>query len=492
MPVGIPSVEPTVLCRRKNHQAITRMVNTAHANQRLPYLLLILLRRVSAAVVVVATLLLSMWAYSVPMREAYQALLIIAALLALSFFSNNQSETDPAPTRFWSSSLSVSSRWFLLVATLLLLGYATKTSAIFSRKVLFTWFLVTPPVLVLARIALDALISRILLSAGNIRRVVIAGANELGQTLAERIKSSPQAGMDLRGFFDDRGSDRIGNDASAPLLGKLQDLPEYVRHHGIDLIFIVLPMRNMQRVTALLDQLHDTTASIYYVPDVFVFDLIQCRTSEIGGMPIVALCETPFQGTQGMIKAISDYTIATLVLILTSPLFIAIAIAIKLTSPGSVIFKQRRYGLDGREIVVYKFRTMAVSEDADNIRQATRDDDRITPIGAFLRRTSLDELPQFINVLQGRMSVVGPRPHAVAHNEEYRPLIKGYMIRHKVNPGITGLAQVLGYRGETKTVDAMQKRIEYDLEYLRNWSITLDFRIILRTVRLVLSDKMAY
>jgi putative colanic acid biosynthesis UDP-glucose lipid carrier transferase len=173
-------------------------------------------------------------------------------------------------------------------------------------------------------------------------------------------------------------------------------------------------------------------------------------------------------------------------------LFLAIAIAIKLTSPGSIIFKQRRYGLDGREIVVYKFRTMTVSEDSDNIRQATRDDDRITPVGAFLRRTSLDELPQFINVLQGRMSVVGPRPHAVAHNEEYRPLIKGYMVRHKVNPGITGLAQVLGYRGETKTVDAMQKRIEYDLEYLRNWSITLDLRIILRTVRLVLSDKMAY
>jgi putative colanic acid biosynthesis UDP-glucose lipid carrier transferase len=180
------------------------------------------------------------------------------------------------------------------------------------------------------------------------------------------------------------------------------------------------------------------------------------------------------------------------VLLITSPLMIAIAIAIKFTSPGSVIFKQRRYGLDGREIIVYKFRTMTVSEDSDKVVQATPDDERVTKIGKFLRKTSLDELPQFLNVLQGRMSVVGPRPHAIAHNEEYRPLIKGYMIRHKVNPGITGLAQVLGYRGETKTIDAMEKRVEYDLEYLRNWSLSLDLRIILRTLRIVLRDKAAY
>jgi putative colanic acid biosynthesis UDP-glucose lipid carrier transferase len=193
-----------------------------------------------------------------------------------------------------------------------------------------------------------------------------------------------------------------------------------------------------------------------------------------------------------VIKAFSDYAIASMVLILTSPIMILIALAVKLTSSGSVIFKQRRYGLGGRDIVIYKFRTMTVSEDADQVRQATRDDDRVTRIGAFLRKYSLDELPQFINVLQGRMSVVGPRPHAVAHNEEYRPLIKGYMMRHKVNPGITGLAQVLGYRGETSTVEAMQKRVECDLDYLRNWSLTLDMRIILRTLRVIFNDKTAF
>ena len=258
------------------------------------------------------------------------------------------------------------------------------------------------------------------------------------------------------------------------------------------MIFIVLPIRNIQRVTELLDQLHDTTASIYFVPDVFVFDLIQCRTTEIDGMPVVALCETPFQGVPGMIKMVSDYAIASIVLLLTAPLMILIAITIKLTSPGSVIFKQRRYGLDGQEIVVYKFRTMTVSEDSGEIRQATRNDKRITRVGAFLRKYSLDELPQFINVLQGRMSVVGPRPHAIAHNEQYRPLIKGYMVRHKVNPGITGLAQILGYRGETDTVDVMRDRIKYDLEYLRNWSLSLDLRIIIKTLRIILTDRMAF
>jgi putative colanic acid biosynthesis UDP-glucose lipid carrier transferase len=298
--------------------------------------------------------------------------------------------------------------------------------------------------------------------------------------------------MKIEGFFDDRGEERLAMNSPVPVLGKLQDLPDFVQRNSTDIIFVTLPIRNIQRVTDLLDQLHDTTASIYFVPDVFVFDLIQCRTSDIAGLPIVALCETPFQGTRGVAKAISDYVIATGVLIITMPLFLAIAIAIKLTSPGSVIFKQRRYGLDGREIIVYKFRSMTVSEDSDQITQASRNDERITKIGAFLRRTSLDELPQFINVLQGRMSVVGPRPHAVAHNEEYRPLIKGYMIRHKVNPGITGLAQVMGYRGETTTVDAMRKRVEYDLEYLRNWSLTLDLRIILRTLRLIIHDNKAY
>jgi putative colanic acid biosynthesis UDP-glucose lipid carrier transferase len=451
-----------------------------------------MLRRVAAALMVMLSLRACMFAFGVGMKDAYYALIIITALLALSLFPGRRSNGDLLPLRISSISMSVVSRWCVLVAILLLLGYASKTSSIYSRKVLFSWFIVTPPLLIVTQLFIDSLLTRMLLSVGNTKRVVIAGINDIGRRLLSRIQSSPMMGMKVEGFFDDRSLERLANGTSIPLLGSLKHLPEYVRRHNIDRIFIVLPIRNIQRVTELLDELHDTTASIYFVPDVFVFDLIQCRISEIDGLPIVALCESPFQGTQGIIKAISDYTIASIVLIFTSPLIIAIALAIKLTSPGNVIFKQRRYGLDGREIVVYKFRTMTVCEDSGQIRQVTKGDDRVTKVGKFLRKTSLDELPQFINVLQGRMSVVGPRPHAVGHNEEYRPSIKGYMIRHKVNPGITGLAQVSGYRGETKTVDAMKKRIEYDLQYLRNWSLALDLQIIARTLRLVLHDKSAY
>jgi putative colanic acid biosynthesis UDP-glucose lipid carrier transferase len=171
---------------------------------------------------------------------------------------------------------------------------------------------------------------------------------------------------------------------------------------------------------------------------------------------------------------------------------LVIAIGVKMSSPGPVLFKQRRYGLDGKEIVVYKFRTMNVLEDGNVIKQATRNDRRVTRFGAFLRRYSLDELPQFFNVLQGSMSVVGPRPHAVAHNETYRRLIKGYMIRHKVKPGITGLAQVNGLRGETDTLDKMQLRIEHDLDYLRNWSLQLDLQIVVKTIFVLLKDQDAF
>lgn len=468
------------------------MVNTRPSNTQLPYAALLVLRRISAALVAVLALWVGMWIYDIGMRESYQALSIIVALLALILFPARSDDNGVLASRFWTTSVSIFCRWCLLFAALLLLGYAAKTSSVFSRKLLFSWLIVTPPLLVIAQFAIDAMIARVASSIRNTRRAAIAGANELGQRLAAKIRTSPYLGLQVEGFFDDRSEDRLANGSSKDVLGNLRDLPDYIKRNHIDVIFIALPLRNMQRVTELLDQMHDTTASIYFVPDIFVFDLIQCRTSEIDGIPVVSLCETPFQGTQGVVKKFSDYLIASVVLFLTAPLMIGIAVAIKLTTQGSVIFSQRRYGLDGREIMVYKFRTMTVSEDGSEVQQASRDDHRITRVGAFLRKYSLDELPQFINVLQGRMSVVGPRPHAIAHNEEYRPLIKGYMIRHKVNPGITGLAQVLGHRGETKTVEAMQKRVEYDLEYLRNWSLSLDLRIIMKTIRIILNDRMAY
>jgi len=467
------------------------MVDTG-AIRHFPYGVLLILSRLTGAILAIATLYFCVWIYDVPPREAYQALAIIVALLALIMFPGMQvNDIRPEP-HFWSTAVSVVSRWCLMLGILLILGYATKTSALFSRRLLFTWMLLTPPLIAIARTLLDVYVARIRQSSSRSRRFVVVGANNLGVNIAHKVMGNRRYGMTFEGYFDDRAPDRLGDTSDSQLLGGLKDLPEYVRRHSTDVVFITLPLRNIQRVAELLDEIHDTTASVYYVPDIFVFDLIQCRTDDIDGVPVIALCETPFYGTSAIIKRFSDVVIAATVLMVMLPLLIVIAAAIRLGSPGSVIFKQRRYGLDGREIVVYKFRTMTVSEDSNVIRQATRDDDRVTPIGAILRKYSLDELPQFINVLQGRMSVVGPRPHAVAHNEEYRRLIKGYMIRHKVNPGITGLAQIQGFRGETTSVDDMRHRVECDLEYLRNWSLMLDLRIILKTITVIWNDKMAY
>jgi putative colanic acid biosynthesis UDP-glucose lipid carrier transferase len=384
------------------------------------------------------------------------------------------------------------SGWAVIVALLVLLGWASHTLGAFDPRVMLSWALATPAALYGAHRLLPVVLPRLLATEALQKTAVIAGANDLGRRLAERIRGDRLLGVKFAGYFDDRASGRLQTLAQSENLGSLSLLADYCRAHRVDVIYIALPMAQQPRILKLLEDLRDTTASIYFVPDIFVFDLIQARVDSIGGLPVVAVCETPFYGINGVVKSVSDFLAGALIFALIAPVMAAIAVGVKLSSPGPVLFRQRRYGLDGRKIIVYKFRTMTVAEDGDVVRQATRNDSRITRFGAFLRRTSLDELPQFINVLQGRMSVVGPRPHAVAHNEMYRKLIRGYMIRHKVKPGITGLAQVNGLRGETDTVDKMQKRVEYDLAYLRNWSLLLDLQIILKTVVVVLGGKNAY
>ena len=380
--------------------------------------------------------------------------------------------------------------WGILIAILVFLGYATKLSYQYSEQVILTWFIVTPIALIISHLIVRK-IANDLRKEGEVLCVVIVGANDTGMKLAERILEYPYLLMEVRGFFDDRDESRSAA-GSMSLLGEVLDVANYVRVNNIQMIFISLPMSAQPRIRALLDDLHDTTASIYFLPDVYIFDLMQARFDNVGGIPVVAICESPFSGVDSVVKNVSDFVLALLILLLLSPIMLVIALAVKLTSSGPAIFRQRRYGLNGEEFIVYKFRTMTVSDDGSRIEQAHKNDPRITRIGAFLRRTSLDELPQFINVLQGRMSIVGPRPHAVAHNELYRKLIKGYMLRHKVKPGITGWAQVNGLRGETEVLEKMQARIEYDLDYLQNWSIWLDLWIILRTVWVVLRRDNAY
>ena len=423
--------------------------------------------------------------FHVRFQDAY---LILALLVLLLTFPGKV--PDGRGVRALATEIAMS--WCVTVTLLAVIGWTTRTTEVLDQHVLLAWLVATPAARLAGHLTLPSLLQH-LYAAGRAQRVaVIVGACELGRTLAQRLRGNPRFGIRVAGFFDDRGPDRTGEEAAGATLGTLEQLADYVKAKRVDLIYITLPMASQPRMVRLLDQLHDTTASIHFVPDIFLFDLIQARIDTLDGMPVVSVCDTPFRGLDGFVKRASDIVLALLLCALALPLMLAIAIGVKLSSRGPVFFRQRRYGLDGREIIVYKFRSMTVTEDGSVIRQATRTDERVTRFGAFLRRYSLDELPQFINVLQGRMSVVGPRPHAVAHTELYRKQIKGYMFRHKVRPGITGWAQVHGLRGETDTLEKMERRIAYDLDYLRHWSLQLDLWIVLKTVLVVLDGRNAY
>ncbi|MFA7349539.1 MAG: undecaprenyl-phosphate glucose phosphotransferase [Methylotenera sp.] len=418
-----------------------------------------------------------------------QYVVLSIMLFALSFPGSWQK----AKSLFEELSNTVG-QWFVIVGILLFFGYATDYLNQFAQQVVLLWVVVTPLVLISAHLLAAKYLTSKHYIASVKRTAVIVGVNELSNQLQDRINSSAELAIEVKGFFDvvSESYSRQESLHDIQLIGSVTQLPTYVKLHKIDLIYIALPPSLHEEILTVLDDLKDTTASIYFVPNFFIADLIQARIDDIDGMPVVAVCETPFSGFNGFVKGLSDLVLATIILCLISPILITLGFGVKLSSPGPVLFKQRRYGLDGHEIVVYKFRSMTVTEDGDKVTQAKVNDKRVTRFGKFIRKTSLDELPQFINVLQGRMSIVGPRPHAVSHNEMYRKVIKGYMVRHKVKPGITGWAQVNGFRGETETVDSMKSRIEYDLDYLKKWSLSLDLKIILKTILLVFRDSKAY
>ena len=449
-----------------------------------------LLQAVAAPLICVASLVAATRLRGIEFTGEYLALGVVTALLC--YIAIRPARDHDEFGSGWGMARHVALAWAGVVVVLLVFGYATKITDYYSRLVLGVWFVATPVLITAALFMLRAWFRHIVVTRGQARSAVITGVNDVSRKLAQSLGERPELGLRFEGYFDDRAMDRLGPVEPRQLLGKLKEIPAYVQRHRIEIIFIALPISNLQKTKDLLNELRDTTASIYFVPDIFVYDLIQARTDQVNGIPVMALCETPLHGWQGLAKRASDIVFASLLIALASPVMLASAIGVKLSSKGSIIFKQRRYGLDGEEIIVYKFRTMTVSEDGDHVAQAQRNDKRVTPFGAILRRYSLDELPQLVNVLQGRMSVVGPRPHAVAHNEIYRKLIGGYMVRHKVAPGITGLAQVNGFRGETTSVDDMEKRIEYDLEYLRRWSLWLDVKILYRTIMILMRDDKAY
>jgi putative colanic acid biosynthesis UDP-glucose lipid carrier transferase len=437
--------------------------------------------------VAVLCLLVCMLAYRAPPTAPLSAVAVLTFVIASRIFSrvNRDEEMAGAPITTTFSRIVV--EWISVVCVLLLVGFAFKVTAQFSRAMMLSWFAMTPFALYAAH-ALRLRARWLIANSDYAPTYLIIGANSVGFELLRRLPSKG-----FLGFFDFRSADRLPDTIDpAHLIGHCKDVAAYARARGVTSIYIALPLSNVPRIHEMVRELRDTTASIYFVPDVFAFDLIQGRLVEINGMPAISVCDTPFHGMDAFSKRATDIVLAGTALLLLAPLMLLIALAVKITSKGPALFRQRRYGLNGEEIMVYKFRSMTVTEDGAVVTQATKSDKRVTPLGRILRSTSLDELPQLLNVLEGKMSVVGPRPHAVAHNEQYRKLISGYMIRHKVRPGITGLAQVNGLRGETETIEKMSERVRFDLEYLSHWTPWLDVKIIFKTLWVIARDQNAY
>tara|TARA_R100001143_G_C3357783_1_gene133613 strand:+ start:1804 stop:3213 length:1410 start_codon:yes stop_codon:yes gene_type:complete len=454
-----------------------------------------LLQKVLDSLLIAGALFLARMAYGQGWNNTETLLLAFCAIALFQFFGNIFSLYRSWRTH--SIAEEFEALFYTLIAMvlgLLLLAFATKVSSQYSRLAVGSWWLSLPFVLFLIRIAVRTILRNMRHQGFNIRRVAIVGTGKNALQLAQEINNNDWMGLEIAGFYDDRQSFREALDEmpQVPIKGSFDELIRGSKSGMFDEIYVALPMRAEELISRLIMELRDASVPVHMVPDLFTFNLLRSRTSNLGNIPIVSVYESPLDNTGVLLKRTFDLLVGSIIMLVIAIPMALIALGIKLTSPGPVLFKQHRYGLRGEKIEVWKFRSMTVTENGNRVRQASKNDARITRFGAFLRRTSLDELPQFINVLQGSMSIVGPRPHAIAHNEQYRKSIDGYMLRHLMKPGITGWAQVNGWRGETDTEEKMQKRIDYDLEYMRNWSLALDIKIILLTLFKGFINKNAY
>ncbi|WP_045496390.1 undecaprenyl-phosphate glucose phosphotransferase [Vibrio hyugaensis] len=371
--------------------------------------------------------------------------------------------------------------WFVTCTFLFMVLYFSQVHKLFDQNILAMWLLLTPVLLISWRSLFRVALASMRKLGYNTRTAIIVGQTAHGLTLANELEKHKEHGVLFDGFYDERSKDRLP-ESNYPIKGNVGLALERAKRGEVDYVYIAMPMHANERIASFLNQFSDTTANTYLIPDFFTYNLLHSRWDQIGQVQTLSVFDTPFAGISSWVKRLEDIVLSSIILLLISPILLAVSIGIKLTSKGPIIFKQFRYGLDGRKIAVWKFRSMTTMEQGNDVKQATKNDPRITPFGGFLRRTSLDELPQFINVLQGTMSIVGPRPHAVSHNEEYRQIVDRYMLRHKVKPGITGWAQINGYRGETDTLDKMEKRVEFDLDYIHHWSVWMDLKIIFLTI----------
>ncbi len=454
----------------------------------------LVMRTGDVLMVLFAALLTYFWRFdSWEMSMNYQMATLIALLLVPLAFSS------AGIYQSWRGGLLISEMRRVTLALigviliLILLGFVTKTSSDYSRLWLGGWALLSWMLLMAYHVFLRFALRWIRQKGFNTRSIAVIGAGELGREVVRRINEASWTGLKVVGLYDDNSRLHHHVLDGVRVRGDINSLLKLMTRRKIDEVWVALPLRAEARVKEILFELRHHTVTVRFVPDIFGFRLLRHSVSSVAGIPVMNLNSTPMVGVNRVIKGVSDRLLSLVILILISPVMFVIAIAVKLSSSGPVLFRQRRHGWDGKPIKVYKFRTMAVhQENKGTVTQASRNDPRITSIGAFLRRTSLDELPQFFNVLQGRMSIVGPRPHAMEHTEQYKDMVDAYMQRHKVKPGITGWAQINGWRGETDTLDKMKKRVEYDLYYIENWSIWFDLKIIALTILRGFTDKSAY
>ena len=471
------------------------MFNSSPDNASRPAQLLAVLTGIAFGAIVYFTLFMIIIYSEKANADAFGVRMLIAFLTSIIVFSSHELLNSLQKKRIFALFPTLTGRWFIVFMVVLLTAYVDKESEQLSRQVMLIWLLVTPFNLMLTAFVIRRMAIIYYSKPSRRRKAVLIWSNSACAEMIDSLRMSPLAAIDVIGFFDNRSDSRPPSNLNK--LGELSDAANWIvdpitGRVNVDVVFIGLNTKEPPELAEIISILYDSTATTYFVPESLIFGMPGIQLRELAGKPVLASTETPFIGLAALPKRILDLIGATVGLILLSPVMLIVALGVKLSSPGSVFFKQKRYGIAGKPINVYKFRSMKQDKHSGPVIQAKAGDPRITKFGRFLRKTSLDELPQLFNVLKGDMSLVGPRPHAIEHNELYRKLVNGYMFRHKIKPGITGWAQVNGLRGETETLEKMQARIDYDLYYLRNWSVWLDIVIIWRTVKVLFGDKNAY
>jgi Undecaprenyl-phosphate glucose phosphotransferase len=411
--------------------------------------------------------------------QPYKQALLLASLLTLILFPAFDTYRSWRGRSGFAQLRATFLSWGSVLVLLLVLSALMKTTAVYSRIWFFTWGLLGLLGLFAYRRILILVLRRLRERGWNRKNIVIYGSGDLGKMVALRLKDAEWTGFDLSAFFDDNAS-VVGQAFEGTTIHPASELADFINDKHVQELWLALPLRAEERVKQIMHELRHSPVMIRFVPDIFSFRLLLGHAvTEVAGIPVVDINYSPISGLNWVVKEIEDRVLATIILVMIAPILLIISVAIWLESRGPIVFKQERHGWDGKVIKVYKFRSMVVHKElGGQVTQATKGDARVTKVGAFIRRTSLDELPQFFNVVQGRMSIVGPRPHPLAHNEYYKEQVDHYFQRLRVKPGITGWAQINGWRGETDTLEKMKKRVEYDLYYIQNWSLGFDLKII--------------